>query len=146
MGPTWICAVGCLLAFAAIVHSDEAADDAKMLNGTWVVSSADLSGKAMPDDFVKSLKLTIDGEKYTVKVGDEVEKGTAKIDPTKKPKTMDISPTEGPNKGKKILAIYQIDGDALKVCYRLGEGDRPEEFKSTAENKLFLVNYKREKP
>jgi uncharacterized protein (TIGR03067 family) len=137
---------GCVLAFAALVRSDDAPDDAKMLNGTWVVVSADLSGKAMPDDFVKSLKLTIDGEKYTTKVGDEVDKGTLKIDPAKKPKTMDISPSEGPNKGKTLLAIYQVTGDALKVCYRLGEGDRPDEFKSTAENKLFLVNYKREKP
>jgi hypothetical protein len=45
-----------------------------------------------------------------------------------------------------ILAIYEIDGDTLKVCYDLGGKNRPTEFKTKEGTALFLATYKREKP
>ena len=58
---------------------------------------------------------------------------------------MDITGTDGPNKGETILAIYERDGDALRVCYDLSGKSRPTEFKTKAGTQLFLVTYKREK-
>jgi hypothetical protein len=53
---------------------------------------------------------------------------------------------EGPNKGKTIPAIYERDGDTLRVCYNLSGKNRPTEFKTKAGAQLFLVTCKREKP
>jgi uncharacterized protein (TIGR03067 family) len=81
-----------------------------------------------------------------VTVGTKPDRGTCKLDPSAKPKALDITGTEGPNKGKTILAIYERDGDTLRVCYDLGGKNRPTEFKTTAGSRLFLVEYKRQKP
>jgi uncharacterized protein (TIGR03067 family) len=68
-----------------------------------------------------------------------------KIDTSKKPKTMDIIGAEGPNKGKTFLAIYELNGDTLRVCYNLGGKERPAEFKTTKDSLVFLATYQRAK-
>jgi uncharacterized protein (TIGR03067 family) len=133
-----------VLSCALAARSGDAKDDA--LQGTWLPSSAELGGKMFPDEVRKTIKLVVKDDKYTVTVGTLVDLGTVKLNPAAKPKAMDITGTEGPNKGKTILAIYERDGDTLRVCYDLGGKDRPTEFKSTAGSLLFLVTYKREKP
>ena len=75
-----------------------------------------------------------------------MDEGTLKLKPKAKPKEMDIIGTDGPNKGKTFLAIYERDGDTLRICYDLGGESRPTEFKTKEGTKQFLVTYKREKP
>ena len=106
----------------------------------WVPETAELGGKPLPTNF--SLKL--DGSKYEVSA-ENLDKGTYKIDPAATPKTMDIIGVEGPNAGRKIAAIYELEGDTLRICYGLGGGARPTEFKSPSGTKVFLVTYKRKK-
>jgi uncharacterized protein (TIGR03067 family) len=128
----------------ASVRADEAADQWKKLAGTWKVDSATLNG-ADATAMLKAAVLTIEEGKYKLVFG-MTDVGTLAIDPEKKPKTMTIVGTEGPNKGKTIPAIYEIDDDTLRICYALGGGkEAPTEFKSTAENKALLVTYKRDK-
>lgn len=122
------------------------ADDAKAMVGNWVPTSAELGGQKLPDEMVKNMKLSIMGDKYAVKSGQETDFGTLKLDATQKPKTMDITGTDGPNKGKTILAIYELSGDSLKVCYALTGTKRPSEFKSVGDAALLLMTYKRIKP
>ena len=119
--------------------------DSKALQGTWLPTSAELAGKPFPEQFRKSLKLTIKDDRYIV-MAEQKDEGTLKLDAGKTPKTMEIKGTEGPNKGKTIPAIYKIDGDSLTICYNLAGKDYPTEFKSKSGTKLFLVEYKREKP
>jgi uncharacterized protein (TIGR03067 family) len=116
------------------------------IEGTWLPSAAELGGKAFPDEVRKTIKLVVKGDRYTVTAGKQIDQGTVKLNPKAKPKTLDITGTEGPNKGKTILAIYEQDGDTLRVCYDLSGKSRPTEFKTTADTQLFLVTYKREKP
>jgi uncharacterized protein (TIGR03067 family) len=120
--------------------------DSDATQGTWLASAAEMGGKPFPDEVRKSIKLTIKDDKYTVMVGNNPDQGTVKLDPSAKPKAIDITGTEGPNKGKTFLAIYELDGDTLKVCYDLSGKSRPKEFKTTEGTLLFLVTYKREKP
>jgi uncharacterized protein (TIGR03067 family) len=139
-----------LAAFALIVacsspaRSGDGKDDT--LEGTWLPSTAEFGGKPFPEEVRKIIRLEIKGEDYTVTVGTKPDRGTCKLDSSAKPKTLDITGTEGPNKGKTILAIYERDGDTLRVCYDLGGKNRPTEFKTTAGSRLFLVEYKRQKP
>ena len=121
------------------------ADDVKDLEGTWIPSDATNAGEKMAEDFIKSVTLKLNGTKYDATIGEIKETGKFTLDSKKKPKTMDITPTDGPNKDKLMLAIYELDGDTLKVCYTFDGKTRPTEFKSTPENKWFLVTYKRKK-
>jgi uncharacterized protein (TIGR03067 family) len=124
--------------------SDEPKDRDGM-QGTWLVAAAELGGKPFPDEVRKSIKLTLKDDTYTVTVGKNPDRGTVKLDPSAKPKAMDVTGTDGPNKGKTIPAIYELDGDTLKICYDLSGKSRPTEFKTAEGTQMFLVTYKREK-
>jgi uncharacterized protein (TIGR03067 family) len=136
--------LGITLAFVVTVAVVARADDKKdedAIQGYWVAAEAELGGNKLPDDQRKSIKLDLKDGKYQL----GVDKGTYKLDAAAKPKTIDVVGTDGPNKGKTIPAIYELDGDTLKICYELGGKGRPTEFKTAAGTKQFLVVYKREK-
>src|ERR1700677_1481718 len=120
--------------------------DSDAIQGTWLASRAEPGGKPFPEEVRKSIKLTLKDGKYTVTVGKNPDQGTVSLDPSAKPKALDVTGTEGPNKGKTFLAIYELDGDTLRICYDLSGMARPSEFKTAKDTKLFLVTYKREKP
>jgi uncharacterized protein (TIGR03067 family) len=124
----------------------EDAKDCDTIEGTWLPSTAELGGKMFPDEVRKTIKLVVKDDKYTATVGKSVDQGTLKLNPSAKPKEIDITGTDGPNKGKKILAIYERDGDTLRICYDLSGKSRPTEFKTKEATQLFLVTYKRDKP
>ncbi len=128
------------LAFAADKKDDAA------IQGTWLPEKAELAGQPFPDEIRKSIKLVIEGDKYTVTLGQKVDRGTIGVDASGKPKNLDIVGSEGPNKGKTIHTIYELDGDTLRVCYDLSGEGRPKEFQTKAGTQLFLVTYKRQKP
>ena len=121
------------------------AKDADALQGTWLPTAAELGGKEFPEKVRETIKLVIKDNTYTVTVGKVVDKGTVKVNASAKPKEFDITGTEGPNKDKTIRAIYELDGDTLRVCYDLGLSGRPKEFKTDGEAKFFLVTYQRQK-
>jgi uncharacterized protein (TIGR03067 family) len=124
----------------------DAEQDRKDMQGTWLLESAQLGGQKYPEKLLKTMKLVLKDHGYTVTVGDQSDEGTVMLDPDKTPKAMDITGTNGPNKGKTILAIYELNGDTLRVCYDLSGEARPSEFEARPNTPLFLVHYKREKP
>lgn len=126
--------------------SGDGAKDADAIKGTWLAATAELGGRPFPDEVRKSIQLTLKGGTYTVTVGKNPDRGTVKLDPSATPKAMDVTGTEGPNKGKTFPAIYELDGDTLRICYDLGGKARPTEFKTAAGTQQFLVTYKRQKP
>jgi uncharacterized protein (TIGR03067 family) len=137
-------ALAVILFNSSQVWCDDAKDESA-IEGVWLPSAAELAGNKYPDEVRKSIKLVIKDGKYTVTVGKITDQGTSKMDPSAKPKALDITGTEGPNKGKTILAIYELDGDTLRICYDLSGKSRPTEFKTQEGTQLFLVTYKREK-
>jgi uncharacterized protein (TIGR03067 family) len=135
-----------ILLLAACAHSQDAATDQKALQGKWSLTSGEAAGQPFPEAQLKSISLVITGAKYAVKVGDKTDLGTVKLDPATKPKAMDIVGTDGPNKGKTLLAIYEINGDTLRICYDLTGKARPTEFKTSKDAPHFLATYQRAKP
>src|SRR5262245_17345815 len=105
-------------------------DPQKELQGTWKYIAGERDGEKVPDrEIARAPKLVIEGEKYTFKAGDEGETGTIKLDPAKKPKTIDLAITSGPDKDKKQVGIYQVEGDTLKLCVAPpGDAQRPATF------------------
>ena len=135
------------LALAAAEAAENAGkEELKRLQGTWRMVSVEVDGKKIPEEDLKQMAVVFRGDAYTVKQGDtEVEKGTQKVDPTKKPKTIDAHILEGPDKGKDQLGIYELNGDALKVCFAAPGQERPKEFASKPGSKHELGMFKREK-
>jgi uncharacterized protein (TIGR03067 family) len=139
-----------LVLIAGVLVAADAKDDAKKdlekLQGNWVMVSGERNGEALPDEQIKALKRTIKDEEFTVMRDSEtLAKGKFTIDPSKSPKTIDVTITEGDNKDKKMLGIYEIDGDNYKVCFAPFDKDRPKEFSSKGEEGLTLSVWKREK-
>jgi uncharacterized protein (TIGR03067 family) len=108
---------GALPAAAADPKDDAIKEELKKLEGTWTPVSIENDGQKADPEQVKKLKLVIKDGKWTVYINDKVStRATFTIDPTKKHKTLDMTGTMGGDKGQKYLAIYQLDGDNLKVC------------------------------
>jgi uncharacterized protein (TIGR03067 family) len=109
---------GASLALGADDKKDDAVkDELAKLEGTWTLVSSEQDGMKADPDVAKKLKLVVKDGKWTVYVGDKVStEAKFTIDPTKKPKTIDMTGTMGGDKGKKYLAIYDLDGDDLKLC------------------------------
>ncbi len=144
MSYRWFVVLALAFPLSPVVRGADAGDD--KMDGTWLMESAEIGGQKFPDEIRKAAKLVIKDGKYTVTIGPgESDQGTVKLDLKAKPKTMDITSTDGPNKGKTILAIYELNDDTMKVCYDLGGKSRPTAFKSEPGTQLFLVTYKRQK-
>ena len=141
-----VVAVGLLV--AADETKDENKKDIERFQGTWVFQSVDVEGQPAPIEALKGSKLIIDGNKFTMKEGEEVSHGTYTIDATKKPKTMDAVFTDGPEKGKTILGIYELEGDTYKACFNVQGKDRkerPSKFESKKGSGFVVEVLKREK-
>jgi len=125
--------------------ADSPAGDAKAVEGNWTPIKAELGGEPMPDAVLKYIRLKLDSGKYEAFVGDAPDRGIYTLDSSTAPKSITVTGTDGPNKGKTFPAIYELDGDTLRICYDLAGVKRPAEFKSVAGTKLYLVTYNRKK-
>lgn len=117
--------------------------DARALQGAWTPTSAELAGKPMPGEVLKTISLKLDNGKYQALVGNVADRGTYTFDPTITPKAMTITGTDGPNNGKTYPAIYELHADTLRICYDLSGQQRPTDFKTTPGTQLYLVTYTR---
>ncbi len=120
-------------------------DDAKAIEGNWRPVKGELGGQPMTDAVLQSIRLKLDSGKYEVLAGDQPDRGTYTLDSTSTPKSLTITGTEGPNRGKTFPAVFELNGDTLRICYDLSGAKRPTEFRSVAGTQLFLVTYNRNK-
>lgn len=111
------------------------------LQGRWTPTEAVLGGNVFPDPVRTTISLTVEGDRYTVAVGGTVDRGRVVADTSVSPATLDIMGDEGPNAGRTIPAIFERDGEALRVCYDLGGAARPTTFASAPGTMHFLVTY-----
>jgi uncharacterized protein (TIGR03067 family) len=119
-------------------------EEVKKLNGEWSMASMEMMGKAAPEAGFKNTRLINKDGEYLVKAESE-DKGTVSVDASKSPKQMTIKGTEGVNKGKTFLAIYELNGDELKVCYDLAGKEFPNAFKTEPGQLLMYAVYKKVK-
>ncbi len=117
-------------------------DDAKLLQGTWTVVSAEA-----PDGKDKELleaKLSIEGDVFILKNSKREEKINFRLDPDKNPKQIDFI---SERKKAVALGIYSLEGDTLKLCWgKTSETkDRPTEFATKANGDLIFLVLKRDK-
>lgn len=138
-----------LLSFAALVagalvllralDARAAEADQKALQGKWKVESFEYNGA--PVESLKDAIREFKDSKYTLTpASGETFSGTVKLDTSKMPKQIDLELPDRTLKG-----IYEIDGDTLKLSYRLEGDERPTEFASKPDSGVVLVVHKRAK-
>ena len=136
-----------VLAAAAADKDAAVKDEMKRLDGVWVIESILRDPREKGADEGKGIRCIIKDGKVVVKLpGEDKEAGrcTITIDPAAKPKTLDITPD---GEKESILAIYELDGDALKICWgSLEKKERPTDFASKPGSMQSLLVLKREKP
>ena len=128
-------------------NEEAVAKDLRAFKGTWRLSSKEVDGKKFSEEEIKDVIATNDGSgNISVRRGDkEINEGTVKLDPTKSPRTIGVTFTEGERKGQTVLGIYEIEGDAFRVCVARPGDERPAEFSAKAGSGRTLIVYKRQK-
>ena len=131
---------------AAADKNADAKSGAYPQDGVWKPISAVNAGSKVPKPALNAISLRISGTNYEVSVMGEKrpDRGTHALDERTTPKRITITSTNGPNKGSTFLGIYEVkDANSLLVCYDLTGTAFPAKFESTAENGLYLAEYRR---
>lgn len=121
------------------------AEDLKRLQGVWEITGGELNGSTISSFDLPSLVVAITDQSYRVDRDGAIDTGTFTIDPAKQPKQMDIRPKTGDDEGRTLLAIYEVDGDSLRICYASESAGRPSAFATEPDSGRLLINYKRKK-
>jgi uncharacterized protein (TIGR03067 family) len=118
------------------------------IQGTWQLVYAETDGKTAPGERIQAVRVEIKGNSHSVYIGDKqvVHDVGFTLDATATPRTSDNTINDGPDKGKKIHGIYELEGDTLASCVaKVGE-DRPRKFATTPGSGHTFRVFKRVRP
>jgi uncharacterized protein (TIGR03067 family) len=107
------------------------------LDGTWVPVSAEVSGRELPVAELRVARFVIESETYRIvdRRSHVVDCGELRLDGAAVPCALDIIGVEGPNAGKRMHAIIELD------CER-----RPQTMQPSGDQLLLLITYTRASP
>lgn len=94
---------------------------------------------------MKYLVLNSGGYSIIDRTNHVVDSGDYLVDDAVSPQAIDIVGREGPNAGRTMLAIYQLEADRLTVCYDLDGEERPSNMQADddADQLLLSITYTR---
>jgi uncharacterized protein (TIGR03067 family) len=115
------------------------------LEGTWVPVAADVSGQALAVEELRVSRLVLHHGGYQIidKADHVVDRGDYRVDDSVFPQAIDIVGISGPYAGRTMFAIYELQGDRLKVCYDLESAIRPDDMQAEGEELLLSITYAR---
>ncbi|MBC7622083.1 MAG: hypothetical protein H7232_01705 [Aeromicrobium sp.] len=114
-----------------------------VLNGIWMMKTAELAGK--PFAFASDFEMRIGGDRYGVgPAGNYYDRGRIELfgdELAGQPRRLDTVGEVGPNKAKRISALYRMVGRDLEIIYDLSGANRPGDFVSRPDTQLLRVLY-----
>jgi len=125
-----------------------AKSDKDLLQGTWRVVGMVRNGEAMPDDDLKeaAMSMRFAGDVATLAKGDLSKDASFTIDETKTPRQIVITPKDGPQKDKPRTNIYELNGDKLKLAFRIGDDNATPPADFTQGDGIGMMTLERQKP
>ena len=126
---------------ALLLGAGDAAKDAEKIQGTWTVADVERGGSKMPESLRTKMQVIIkDGSMAIVVDKDDPktkgEEAKLELDPSTKPKSLQMT---SPDKDKPtVRGIYELEGDTLKMCWRMNGGARPSAFGTVPQSDLIL--------
>jgi uncharacterized protein (TIGR03067 family) len=130
-------------------QEDQAVKDAlAQIEGTWQLVYSEADGKAVPGERIRNVRVVIKGNTHSVYFDDKpvVHDVRFTLDPTAAPRTIDDTINDGPDKGKQIHGIYEIESDTLASCVAKIGQERPKKFATTPGSGHTLRVFKRVRP
>jgi uncharacterized protein (TIGR03067 family) len=113
------------------------------LDGVWACESATVNGRTLDDEVAKSLKLTLQGERYKTERGDQVLfDSTYSVDNNVVPRHINMVGI-GELQGRIGKGIYELKQDRLTMCYTMPDQDRPTAFASDEGSNAHLMVWRR---
>jgi uncharacterized protein (TIGR03067 family) len=115
------------------------------LEGAWVPVAASVAGQDLVVGELRVKYLVLEGGGYSIidRTNQVVDSGEYLVNETARPQTMDIVGRDGPNAGRTMLAIYELRGDRLTVCYDLDSAERPTDMQAEDDQLLLSITYAR---
>lgn len=123
---------------------DPANDSLKNLEGAWSATTVEKTGMKVEGATIQvvfkgdTLKLFEDGKRIAT--------ATIRLQVEGQSRLIDLSFSEGSVQGMTFEGIYDLNGDALKICFALKQKERPTAFVSTRESQSVLLVLARDKP
>jgi uncharacterized protein (TIGR03067 family) len=115
--------------------------DLQQLQGAWKAVGIEHEGNSVPEEVAQMLRYIFEDDQVGLMESDnKTGGGTIRLDATQIPKVMDITLTEGPQSGKTVFGIYEVDWDSLRLCVA---DERPTSFSGAG--KAALIELRREK-
>jgi uncharacterized protein (TIGR03067 family) len=116
-----------------------------LLEGTWLPVAARVALDELPMDELRVARLVLQGREYRIldRRLAVIDCGEFRVDAAMLPRAMDLIGLEGPNAGRTLRAIFELDGDELIVCYDLQGGTRPLSMVPVEDQLLLRITYAR---
>jgi uncharacterized protein (TIGR03067 family) len=130
-----------LVLVAVAVDDGTSKKDLEALQGVWKVEKFVIGGREMPAEANERFRVIVKGDRLMFQDGEKNIGDTAiKLDATKKPAAVDMT-----EKGTVVEGIYQVKGDAAKLCWTGPRKARPTGFASEKDSETTFMVLKREK-
>ena len=131
---------------AGASRQDPTQQEFSKLEGAWVGVSAVQNGQQLLAEQAKALVLIFKQGSVTVRNGDRIlQRATVTLHIRDRPKGMDIERLESDQRGKKLLALYELDDGALKICIAEAGTPRPKAFTTQPGSATSLFELRRER-
>jgi uncharacterized protein (TIGR03067 family) len=107
--------------------------------------AASVAGSCVAVDELRVRYLLLEAGGYRIidRSNHVVDGGRYRLNEELRPATMDIVGRSGPHAGRTMLAIYELHGDELTVCYDLEGRERPANLLPQDDLLLLRITYAR---
>jgi uncharacterized protein (TIGR03067 family) len=125
-------------------------NDLDRLQGTWAVTTLVVDGNAIPSHVFATMRLIVEGDRFTTLGMETAYAGTLKVDSSANPRTLDMLFDEGPEKGNTNRGIYEFtpgeseDDDTWRLCLATRGDGRPKTFASPPGTGIALETLERD--
>jgi RNA polymerase sigma-70 factor (ECF subfamily) len=120
------------------------ADDKTLLQGAWIQVSVQVDGVEIPHN-QEDFQFVFSGNRLLARLhGQDRAEYAFALQSDQKPKAIDITLVTMPPKGKVLNAVYELNGDVLKLCFPGNDSKRPPEVASRPETGIVLITLHRQ--